>query len=66
MMETYAALIVNGLVEQVIVGDAIWATESLGGDWVDSDMLVGIGWLWDGHHFVPPVESDEPSEEVDG
>ena len=45
-METYAAEIVNGVVTQVIVGDAPWATERLGGFWVDTDTLVGIGWTW--------------------
>lgn len=55
MSETYAAQIENGEVVQVIVGDAWWATERLGGLWVDSDILVGIGWMWnetDG--FQPP------------
>lgn len=56
-METYAAEIVDGIVTQVIVGDASWAIERLGGQWIDSDTLVGIGWTWtsaDG--FSPPVE----------
>lgn len=54
-METYAAEIVDGIVVQVIVGNASWATEKLGGLWVDSDSLVGINWAWneiDG--FSPP------------
>lgn len=62
-METYAAEIVDGKVSQVIVGDAPWANEKLGGFWVDTDTLVGIGWTWsqqDG--FQPPVY-EEPTPE---
>lgn len=63
-METYAAEIVNGVVTQVIVGDAPWATERLGGFWVDTDTLVGIGWTWDSTNgFQPPVVIEEPSPE---
>lgn len=63
-METYAAEIVNGVVTQVIVGDATWAMERLNGLWVDINALVGIGWAWtetDG--FVPPVVVEEPASE---
>lgn len=60
-METYAAEIIDGLVTQVIVGDASWAIERLGGQWVDSDTLVGIGWTWtSAGGFSQPVEP--PSE----
>lgn len=68
-METYAAKIDNGLVMQVIVGNADWATERLRGFWVDTDTLVGQGWLWDEvNGFQPPVfieEIVEPNEQVD-
>lgn len=43
---SYAAQIEAGIVVQVIVGDAEWATEFLGGTWVDSAEKVGIGWTW--------------------
>jgi hypothetical protein len=59
-METYAAQIENGVILQVIVGDALWATERLGGFWVDSDTLVGIGWTWDEiNGFQPPASPEE-------
>jgi hypothetical protein len=55
-METYAAEIVDGSVIRVIVGNADWATERLGGFWVNTDTLVGNGWLWDEvNGFQPPV-----------
>lgn len=54
-METYAAEIIDGVVTQVIVGDAQWAIDYLGGFWVDTDSLVGIGWTWDEiNGFQPP------------
>jgi hypothetical protein len=55
----YAAKIVNDVVVDVIVGTAEWATDHLGGFWVDSDTKVGIGWLWDGHHLAPPPAPEE-------
>lgn len=59
-METYAAQIENGVILQVIVGDASWATERLGGFWVDTDTLVGIGWTWDETNgFQPPAPPEE-------
>lgn len=45
-METYAARILDGIVQEVIVGDANWAMDRLGGLWIDTDTLVGIGWTW--------------------
>jgi hypothetical protein len=42
-MRTYAAHIINGEVTEVIVGTAEWATDNLGGEWVDSPVKVGIG-----------------------
>ena len=56
MSETYAAQIENGIVVQVIVGTAEWATTRLGGAWVDSETLVGVGWTWDETNgFQPPI-----------
>lgn len=58
--ETYAAQVTNGLVTWVTVGNAEWCMERLGGLWVDSDTLVGIGWTWDEiNGFQPPASSEE-------
>jgi hypothetical protein len=62
-METYAAEIVNNVVNYVIVGDASWATERLGGFWVDTDTLVGIGWTWDSVNGFAPHTAEEPVSE---
>ena len=51
---TYAAHIIDGLVARVIVGTAQWATDNLGGTWVDSPVKVGSGWTYDGTNIVPP------------
>jgi hypothetical protein len=65
-MRTYAAKLENGEVTQVIVGDAQWATENLGGEWVpcekysDTETYPGIGYGYDRNHprkfapFAPP------------
>lgn len=56
MTETYAAQIIDGIVVQVIVGNAEWAIEHLGGTWIDTGNLVGIGWSWDTTNgFRPPI-----------
>lgn len=60
---TYAAHIIDGLVVQVIVGTAEWATEHLGGEWVQPSELVGIGWSVVDGQIIPPEpepESDDP------
>ena len=63
----YAAQIVDGMVAQVIVGDSAWAIERLGGVWVDTVELVGIGWAYEDGEFVPPAaEEPEPDEPSDG
>jgi hypothetical protein len=46
-MSSYAVEIIDGVVGRVIVANAQWAIENLGGFWVDSDQLVGNGWTWD-------------------
>jgi hypothetical protein len=52
---TYTAQIVDGIVVQVIVGDAEWATSNLGGVWVPvGDIYPGPGWSYDGTTFEPP------------
>jgi hypothetical protein len=67
-MNTYAAQVDadTGLVVQVIVGDAGWANSRLDGTWVDSDVLVGIGWTYDGTFTPPPApEIDEAPDAGD-
>jgi hypothetical protein len=61
----YAALVEDGTVVQVIVGDAAWARARLGGEWVGTETLVGIGWqLVDGLLIAPEVER-EPELDAD-
>jgi hypothetical protein len=55
---TYAVRVVDGTVSEIIVGDAEWATSRLGGVWLDSEVLVGIGWLVVDGQILPP----EPGE----
>ena len=46
-METYAVEInTDNVAIRVIVGNAEWAAVTLGGTWIDSDTLVGVGWIW--------------------
>ena len=59
----YAAQLINNVVTEVIVGTAAWATEHLGGYWVDSATKAGIGWVWDGHELHPPQPPPEPEPE---
>lgn len=73
---TYAAEVDDsGTVIRVIVGTAEWATEMLGGTWVESPVKVGAGyvlweeglrpprpypsWVWDGSSWVAPVSYPE-------
>jgi len=66
MIENYAVEInSDGVVSRVIVGDAKWANEMLGGIWIDSDILVGPGWSYDGTTFEPPYVEPEPDEELE-
>ena len=65
-MTRYAALVEDGLVTQVIVGSAVWAADKLGGVWVGSDVLVGIGWSYvDGSLVAPEPEPFDGDFEVD-
>jgi hypothetical protein len=64
---TYAAQVTDGTVVQVIVGDATWANSRLDGTWVDSEVLVGIGWTYTDGTFTPPAapEIDEAPDAGD-
>jgi hypothetical protein len=64
-MSTFAALIEEGLVVQVIVGDVAWANDRLAGVWVGSDVLVGIGWSYVDGEFVPPEPEPYDGDELD-
>jgi hypothetical protein len=64
-MRTYAAHIEHDTITQVIVGNAAWAVEHLGGEWVDSPTKVGIGWLLVDGEIVPPPAPDEPDDVTD-
>ena len=58
---TYAAeLDDNDTVVRVIVGDADWANEHLGGRWVESPK-AGPGWRYVDGEIVPPeaLETDD-------
>jgi hypothetical protein len=64
-MSECAARIESGVVTTVIVGDAAWARERLGGIWEPCDKPVSIDWTYtvaDG--FRPP--QPYPSWEWDG
>jgi hypothetical protein len=59
---SYSAQIVDGIVAQVIVGGAEWATSNLGGIWVAvGDVYPGPGWTYDGTTFEAPYV--EPTDE---
>ena len=58
-MNCAAELDDDNVVVRVIVGTAAWATENLGGVWVDPPQLVGIGWTYDGTDIVPPPAPDD-------
>jgi hypothetical protein len=55
----YAAKVQDGLVQQVIVGDPVWAADRLGGEWAGSDSKVGIGWAYTDGTFTPPAPDDD-------
>jgi hypothetical protein len=58
-MSKYSAQLKHNVVQQIIVGDHVWANEHLEGDWVDctvnDDLIIGIGFTWDGTDFVAPI-----------
>lgn len=67
MERTYAAeLDADNIVLRVIVGTAAWATEMLGGVWVDCEPC-GPGWVWVDGEMVPPEAPDhgDVTDELD-
>jgi len=58
-MSEYAAEISTGIVTEIIVGNYVWANQNLDGEWVDctvnDDLVIGVGFTWDGTDFVAPV-----------
>lgn len=65
MSHKYAYRVENGQVIDGIVVDGVntnaqWATENIGGFWVDTDTLVWIGGTWDETNgFQPPAPPEE-------
>jgi hypothetical protein len=57
-VRTYAARIEDGTVVQVIVGDPAWAADRLGGNWLGSDVKVGVGWQVVDGTILPPEPED--------
>lgn len=60
-MESYCALITDGVVANVTVCDnAEWCSQHLGGEWVcTGERLVGVGWpVVDGEIVEPPPPAD--------
>jgi hypothetical protein len=59
-MKTYAARIADNVVEEIIVGDFVWANENLEGEWVDctdnGELIAGVGYTYDAdtNDFVAP------------
>ena len=64
-MRTYAAELNDNVVVRVIVGTAQWATEHLGGVWVNIDHKAGPGWTYDGTDIVPPPAPDVDSDDIE-
>jgi len=65
-MEKTFAVIENGLVSNVVVGDSLASIKSLlGADCVEytEERPAGIGWSYDGSVFTAPVV--EPSDPIE-
>jgi hypothetical protein len=63
----YAAKVENSMVTQVIVGDPAWAADRLGGNWLPSDVKVGVGWqVVDGTITAPEPDEDSEPTDADG
>lgn len=65
MSKNYCALVVGGIVTEIIVADYAWATANLDGDWHDlggDPLTVGIGYIYDAVNdiFTAPTTEDAP------
>jgi hypothetical protein len=62
-MSKYAAQLKDNVVQQIIVGDHVWANEHLEGEWVDctvnDDLVIAIGFTWNGTDFVAPIVEEQ-------
>lgn len=72
MKETISAKIDNGKVTEVIVGEALWASENLGGEWVQVDFdydypetMPGIGDTYGPEGFTHPPIAIVPLEQFE-
>jgi len=61
----YAVQIEQDTSVRIIVGRSEWANVYLDGTWVDSDVLVGIGWTYTDGTFTPPPAPDEAPDAGD-
>ena len=69
MSKNYCALVVGGIVTEIIVADYAWTTGNLEGDWHDlggEPLTVAIGWLYDSatDTFSPPPPPPDPVNEA--
>lgn len=50
-MSEYAAQLLQNIVQEIIVGNYIWANDNLDGEWVDctqdGELIAGIGYIYD-------------------
>ena len=60
-MKEYAAKLYENIVQEIIVGNYLWAIENIGGNWVDctnnGDLIIAIGYIYDpvtGTFSAPP------------
>lgn len=59
MTENFCVQLENNIVVQSLVGFAEWASSRLGGEWVDTDGSVSIGWTYSEEFgFRPPKTFD--------
>ena len=68
-MIEYAALLIENIVQEIIVGNYIWANENLGGEWVDctddGKLTIAIGYIYDPAtetFSAPPTPPPTPIE----
>jgi hypothetical protein len=62
-MKNYCALVINGIVNEIIVAEFEWVQNNLDGDWHDlgeEPLTVAVGWLYDPNTntFTPPPQPE--------